>query len=221
MANFPIPNVDYSCKIDGEYPILPFGETVYALIDGVIMAVRFVAFCRYGDGLVNSYNMVIFDAANGKRYEEKYPMREFFLTTDAAREFLNNDHNYIDPFKRVSLINYFKNQGFATSISSFRMFNWGSDGKPHDESGKYLFWFDVDGPHHIVKKQTSDGRILYKSREACVNDHFRVVEFEDEIPQAKGEYTISREFTVRAASEEEAENIIDEAIKNIYEEQFK
>lgn len=220
MANFPIPDVGYASRIDLEYPILPFGKTVYALIDGVIMAVRFVAFCRSGDGVINSYSRIIFDAANGKRYEEKYPMREFFLTTDAAREYLNNAKGYIDPFKKVSLIDYFYHQGFTVSISTFRMFYWGSDGKSHETPGDYIFWFDVDGPHHIVKKQ-SDGRILYKSREACVNDHFRVVDFEDEIPQAKGEYTISREFTVRAESQEEAESIIDEAINKAYKEQFE
>ena len=99
---------------------------------------------------------------------------------------------------------------------TFKTFVWSNhSGSAYAHDGGFIFWADKDGTHIEFRNVDKDGNKEYLSKSACVNDNVRVVEFTEDLPAPKGEYTVTREFTVKADSEEEAESIVDEATKKI------
>lgn len=224
MANYPFKDKHYYDLTGESYDNINFNEKYYTIIGGKLMAIKPIVqyFEKICDTSSPRYFLYVL-AADGKNYK-----------LDSCCKIFRNYDEYVDNVHNSSLYDYGKfgkrkvNEvlkkipgiHFNASETRFYQFYWGN-GMPQGTYGKILFWVDVDGAHVEMTPVTDNGQKLYMSKDECFKDNVQVVEFGDIPVEQKGEYTIKREFTVKAGSQEEAESIIDEAISKAYKEQFK
>lgn len=224
MANYPFKTKDYYDITSEKYYIIDFNATYYTVIDGALMAIKPLVqhFLKLDATSSPAYFLEVL-AANGKRYKLDSCCK-IFRNYDEYLVYVQNQSSYkYDKFGYASVRDALKTIpgiGFNAYETKFYQYYWGN-GVPQGTYGKILFWVDVDGPHAELKPTTDGGKKLYTTKEECFKDNVKVVEFGDMEIEQKGEYTIKREFTVKAGSQEEAESIVDETIGKAYKEQLK
>lgn len=223
MANYPFKNKCYYDLTGEKYDVIDFNSTYYTVIDNALMAIKPIVqhYAQISDTSSERYFLEVL-AANGKRYKLDSCCR-IYRSYDEYLEYVNGRSYDYEKFGKALINDVLKNIPgitFDRYKSRFYQYYW-RDGIPQGTEGKILFWVDVDGPHVELKPQTGGGAKLYVSRDECFKDNVKVVEFGDMEIEQNGEYTIKREFTVKAKSQEEAESIVDETIGKAYTEQFK
>lgn len=226
MANYPFKNKNYYDITGEKYDVIDFNATYYTVIGGVLMAIKPLAqhYLKLDDTRYSSptYFLEIL-AANGKRYKLDSCCK-IFRNYDEYLGYVQNPSSYkYDKFGYAFVRDALKDIPgiqFNEYKTRFYQYYWGN-GLPVGTEGEILFWVDVDGPHAELKPATDNGKKLYTTKEECFKDNVKVVEFGDMDIEQKGEYTIKREFTVKAKSQEEAESIVDETIGKAYKEQIK
>lgn len=225
MANFPFKNATFTTYADFQIPVINYGEVYYTKINGVITAVKPIALGIYKptDKKDSSWAMELrVYAADGKIYNlNMCGRRLFFSANDAIMYEKSTSSMYRSPIREKSIDEVFSRYGACRDFRSLKVYVWSSWGEAVAVDGGFIFWADKDGEHLEFMLVNENGSKLYLSKAECVNANVQVVDFTDDLPVPKGEYTVKREFTVKATSEEEAESIIDEAINKAYKEQFK
>lgn len=217
MANFPFVG-DYAIRLNGEIPVIPALTKFYCQLDGKITAVRIIAwgvFGRIGNNPMSSY---LLQTPKGTIDIESWKVKLFRSAEDCI-EFINtNRYELIHRLETRSADKVLGAFGYEMNGYDVMVYEWNKD---HcctwSHSTGVKVWSDVDGIHAEVEMESPKyGRKFYKTSAECTAASVEVLDFDDEdIPAPKGEYTVKREFTVKANSEEEAESIIDEAIKKI------
>lgn len=226
MANFPFKDATFTSYADLSYPILNYGSVYYTKINGRITAVKPIALGIYkkeNDPTSGWTKQLSVLAADGKRYNLSMNARRLFLTAaDAVAYERSTSPTYYSPIKEKSLDDILRANGACRDWHTLKVYVWNERyGEAYYTDGGYMFWADSDGEHIVFMDKTKAGSKIYLNKVACVNDNVSVMEFTEDLPVPQGEYTVKREFTVKAHSEEEAEGIIDEVINKAYKEQFK
>lgn len=218
MANFPFKNATFTTRAGISYPSIDYLKTYYTKINGSIMAIRPIAVGIFGPTSVTYSSctlQMLALAANGNTYSLDMVGRVLFNTAEEAIEYEINscnppkiNHKYLDGLLKLN--------GAHRIGYEIEAYTWNKErGVVAGTDCGFIFWADKDGEHIKIQKTTKDGRKIYLNKEDCVNDNVNVVSFSDEIPVPEGEYTVKREFTVRATSAEEAENLVNEAMSEI------
>lgn len=225
MANNPFKNATFTTSgSDASFLLLQYGAVYYTKINGVITAIKPIAQGFHKDTEANDCQWkwkLRALAADGKVYNLDLCGRRLFPTAnDAIAYEKNTGPTYRSPISQRTLPEVFAKYGAQCYRNAILTWVWSEQsGSAHVCEGGYIFWADKDGEHVEFEKTTKDGRKLYLSKEACVLDNVKVLEFTEDTPAPKGEYTIVRDFTVKADSEEEAAAIIDNAIMKAYKQQ--
>ena len=225
MANFPFKNATFTDYADVDFPVLNYGSVYYTKIGGKIMAVKPIAFGIFKDTSTKVQSSFVASitrkllvlAADGQQYILDMCGRYLFRSSEGAVMHEKSTNSLIDysHIKTKSLDEIFSSYGVYRDRQRLKMYMWAEkNGYAYDVNGGYVFWADCDGEHIIFVDQV-DGKKVYLTKNACVNDNVRVVEFSDDTPIPMGKYTVTREFTVEASSEEEAEAIVTKKLENI------
>lgn len=217
MANFPFKNAEFTPYADLHYPVLDYGSVYYTKIGGQIMAIKPIAlgiFKDKTDDRCSWAKKLLALAADGKKYTLDVCGRPLFFCWQDAVNYEKGAGVRIKAVPEKHLDVILNNNGVYRGWRALEMYVWDTQrGSAYstDDCG-FLFWADKDGEHIEFTEKTKDGEKLYRSKSVCVNANVRIVEFTDSIPETKGEYTVKREFTVKATSAEEAERIVDNEI---------
>jgi len=225
MANFPFNNATFTTYADFSFPILNYGSVYYTKINGKITAIKPIAFGFYKPtdkkDHIWAMNLRVY-AADGEVYNLNMCGRRLFLSaSDAIMYEKSTSSVYHSPIREKSIDEVFAKYGACRDWRSLKVYAWSSWGEAIAVDGGFIFWADKDGEHLEFMPINKNGSKLYLSKAECVNANVQVVDFTDDLRAPKGEYTVKREFTVKANSEEEAESIIDKAIQKAYEENNK
>lgn len=217
MANFPFKNAEFTPYADLDYQVLDYGSVYYTKIGGQIMAIKPIAlgiFKDKTDDRCSWAKKLLALAADGKTYTLDMCGRQLFYGWQDAVNYEKGANVRIMavPERRLDVI--LNNNGVCRYRNYLEMYVWSTKyGSAYSTSDcGYLFWADKDGEHIEFAEKTKDGEKLYRSKSFCVNENVRIVEFTDGVPETKGEYTVKREFKVKATSAEEAERIVDNEI---------
>ena len=220
MADYPLKEKRY-CAVSGcSYPNFDFSTTYYAVLEDKLMAVKPIAvFFEYD--VITSWKLRVL-AANGKHYHITYESN-IYRSVEEYLEYAKTGRVGDNRFGRTEVNDtLYENSDivFVNGGRRFYQFLW--DGKPRAVDGSAMFWVDIDGPHYELKPYYDDentksylGKKLYTTQEECLKDCLQIVDFGDAEPEQNGKYTITREFTVKARTREDAERLIDDAITNI------
>jgi hypothetical protein len=224
MANFPFKTKHYYDLTGDTYDNINFNEKYYTIIGGKLVAIKPIVqfFERISETSSPRYFLYVL-AADGKNYKLDSCCKIFRNYDEYVADVHNPNRYDYSKFGKLRVNEVLKRIPgihFNASETRFYQFYWGN-GIPQGTYGDILFWVDVDGAHVEMKPFSENGQKLYLSKDECFKDNVQVVDFGDMEIERKGEYTIKREFTVKAGSQEEAESIIDEAINKAYKEQFK
>lgn len=226
MANFPFKDATFTSYADITYPSFNYGSVYYTKINGVITAIKPIAVGifytkeqsrSFGSSWVKR---LYCHAAGGKKWVLDLCGKPVFLTAEDAVKYEKGIRTGRVP--EASLCEILRMNGARVSSEHLVRYVWcHGSGSACETTGGYMFWEDADGRHVEFQETDKNGKKLYFTREECVDDNVKVVEFEGEAPKTVGEYTIKREFTVKAETEDEANGIIDKAIREMYNEQIK
>lgn len=220
MANFPFENAGFASYADLNYQVLDYGSVYYTKIGGQIMAIKPIALGIFKDKTVNSCSWakkLLALAADGKTYTLDMCGRQLFYGWQDAVNYEKGANVRIRAVPEKHLDVILNKNGVYRGYNYLEMYVWDTKhGSAHSTNGcGYLFWADKDGEHIELTEKTKDGEKLYRTKSECVNANVRIVEFSDSIQETKGEYTVKCEFTVKAHSKEEAENLVNEAMSEI------
>ena len=224
MANFPFNDATFTSYADLSYPILNYGSVYYTKINGKITAVKPIALGIYKkESEPNSLaKQLLVLAADGKKYNLSMIGRLLFLTAADAIDYERKAlSTYFSPIKEKSIGDILCANGGHRDWHTFKGYVWNEKyGEAYCVEGGYMFWADSDGEHIEFMEKTKDGSKFYLNKASCVNENVSVMEFTEDLPIPEGEYTIKREFTVKAETEDEANSIIDQAIREMYNKQI-
>ena len=224
MANFPFKDATFTSHIGFEYPELDYGRVYYTKINGVITAIKPIAIGIYNSTTEKdrSWKVLKAMAADGNTYNLNLCGRYIFLTSrDAVEHEKKAATSLYGTIGVKDTRKVVESNGARHVHNTIQMYYWGSDGQAWECDGGYIFWVDKDGEHIEFKTTDKDGRKLYLNKASCVNENVKVLDFTDDIPIPDGEYTVKREFTVKAHSQEEAERIISDRVMKSYNEHNK
>lgn len=220
MANFPFIG-DYATRLTDYIPVIPISKKLYLQLNGKITAVKIIAWGTFGRTGKNPMIAYLLQTPNGTIEIESWKVN-FFQSVDDCVEFINTqNYKLIYKPEQRNAVSVMADFGYQVRQQEVWVYEWDkAECRTWCHETKAKLWSDVDGIHVDVLMGDKN-RIYYKTSSECTAANVSVLDFDDELPIPKGEYTVKREFTVKATSEEEAESIIDEAINKAYNEQFK
>jgi len=213
MANYPLSKKVYiQARSFCDYPIIDFKKIYYTVIDGKLMAIKpLVGYFTVTDYGSEQYWLKVY-AANGKEYTIRgvgalYNNKdEYFAFVNGVKQDIKIPRGHFsDIFSKIGVT-------MDSSNNYFLQYYWyKTTGTAGASRGKIALWFDIDGTHYELLSENENGK-LYKDRGQCIEENSGVVEFGDDLIVPDGTYTVVREFTVQAPTEEAAQSIVDNAI---------